>query len=116
MAGLGDIVISSQVNFEDILVKAEATPPAGFTWKFSKEVWALFPGNVGTRVASVAVPSDPNLGDSRSADFISSDLEGDSDDSASEFERNLRELLPGFQGSSVVGKLDPPKISRRSER
>lgn len=60
--------------------------------------------------------SESEQGDSQSADKFSSDLEGDSDDSVSEFERNLRELMLGFQGNSQSGCRDPPKGSRRNER
>lgn len=45
-------------------MKPDVTPPAGFVWKFSDGVWALFPGDDGMRVASVAVLSNPDQGDS----------------------------------------------------
>lgn len=58
----------------------------------------------------------PSHVDSHSADKLSSDLEGDSDESASKFERNFRELMLGFQSSSQSGHRDRPMGSRRSER
>lgn len=39
-----------------------------------------------------------------------------SDDSVSVFERNLRELLLGFQEDRVVGQLEQHQVTRRSER
>lgn len=43
----------------------------------------------GQRVVSNSVPSKLEQGDSHSADKLSSNLEGDSDESVSKFERNL---------------------------
>lgn len=82
------------------------TPQVGLTWQFLAGVWALFPVIVSPKVVSDGVPSETELFDSQSADKLSSNLEGDSNDSVSEFERNLRALMPGLQGNSSTGDSD----------
>lgn len=111
--GIGISGISAHVDFGDITVQPEIIPSSSFTWKFSEGVWALFLETVGLGVDVANVPSDQEQENSRSvgkgvsqsAIKLTSEGEEDSDDSVTEFERNLRELLPGLQVSS----------SRRSE-
>lgn len=96
----------------------EVVPPTGFTWKLSEGVWALFPAYLmgdmggGPRVPELQEGNE----DSQSVDKLTSEGDEDSEDSVSEFERNLRELLPRLQESSSVGGKDPSLGSRRSER
>lgn len=115
------------------MVPPDMEPPKGCYWVFLAGVWALLPlhgqtvGNtLGTHIEvaqddyqSVDKVSSEMANDDK---VIESDIEGasnndvDSEDSVSEFERNLRELLPNFQGSSSTGITEFPKGSRRSER
>ncbi|XP_039138075.1 uncharacterized protein LOC120275526 [Dioscorea cayenensis subsp. rotundata] len=116
--GLEVFDIPSNIDFGDVTVQPEVVPPTGFIWKLSEGVWALFP--VSLRGDKCERPSVPDLqeghGDSLSADKLTSEGDEDSDDSVSEFARNLRELLPGLQVSSSAGGKEPPVGSRRSER
>lgn len=52
------IGLAAQVNFGDISVHPELIPPAGFAWKFSEGVWALFPEIVGRGVIEANEDSD----------------------------------------------------------
>lgn len=74
-------------------------------------MWALFLDLCISRIITEAVPSELERVDTQS-----SGTGADSVDSASEFEKNLRVLLPDLQIGSSLGNYDPAKGSRRSKR
>lgn len=111
------------VKFGDESMKAELAPPAGFLWRFSAGVWVLYPSIVDSLGGSVASNKEPVQVDMLEVDKIPSDgdncpsdIDVVSDDSVTEFERNLRELLPDLKESSSSGGLATPRGSRGSER
>lgn len=116
--GLADFFNSAlvHVNFGNMAMQLDVVPLADFIWQFSAGVWALFPKLSSSGTVTVDMPSEPVRLDTLFIDKILSGTEVDSDDSVSEFERNLHELMLRLKGSSSSRCLDQPKLSRRSER
>lgn len=104
-----------KVDFSDESVLPNLTPPGGFSWEFIAGGWALR-SNVGqsdmtvggTHMSSVNLHSPTPV-------MTSTDSTEVSDDSFSEFERNLQELLPGLPRGSETGDGGQPCITSKSE-
>lgn len=108
------------MDFRDISAAPTLEPPIGFSWKFLSGAWVLAP--VDLPIDSEDPNGDELLYDgegddgskARSTDAISQGVDVESDDSITDFERNLRVLLPGFQGGNTEQELAVG--TRKSER
>lgn len=103
------------INFKDEEAMPDLVPPVGFAWDFIAGGWALRPSVGQVTVTSVVepmeAPIEQNKVHSPSVIIASSDSTYESDESISEFEKNLRDLLPDLPGGS-----DRALSTRRSER
>lgn len=94
-------------------------PPAGFCWKFIVNVWALVPQVqvTGTDMSKVEMPLG-GMVDTKSHREEGASLEclSDSEGYITEFERNLKTLLPDLQVGTEAAEVDIPIGTRRSER
>lgn len=109
-----DCVDLENINFKDEEFMPNVTPPVGFNYEFITRGWVLRP-SIGLAVPSTVGPTTTSFAQESLHSFsvvvASSDINYESYDSISEFERNLRELLPDLPGA-----LDHSHGTRRSER
>lgn len=107
------------MDFGNTEAKPIITPLVGFVWKFMSGIWAIFPESVQgplnseyrSRARSEEV-GEKNL-------FVKKDSPDDDfelDDSMTEFEQNLRELMPGLRKESSSVHMEKPKGTRKSKR
>lgn len=93
-------------------------PPSGFTWEFLAGVWALKPAvrqPVLKEDCSAKETSEQEKLQSSSDVMETLDSLYESDDSVSEFERNLRELMPNLLRGSKSVIAEQPRSTQRSE-
>lgn len=86
-------------------------PPEGFHWQFLAIFWVLDPVMVDKETDKGMEISEPHVSETEDLNE-----EYASDDSIFEFERLLRELMPGLKGGSSSRSIDAPKGVRKSER
>lgn len=104
---------SSGVDFRDDSTIPDMEPPSAFKWQFLVGVRALVPILPPAEVDNGANALKVLEGDdTQSAQLVSHDTDLDSDDSMSEFERNLKELMPDLHS----GIETRTKGTRKSER
>lgn len=109
-------VVLENINFKDEESMPNLIPPIGFIWEFVAGGWALRPNiglSVPTTLISASTPVAQDNLHSSSAVVVSSYSNYDSDDTISEFEKNLRVLLPDLPAG---GEADHSHGTRRSER
>lgn len=90
------------LNFKDDSATPAVAPPDGFKCHFLEGVWALVPISVISNARDYTEVNDVGIigedvedgSDVRSPEVRSQDIGHDSDDSMTEFERNLKILLP----------------------
>lgn len=105
-------------NFSDESVMPTLTPPAGFLWQFVAGGWALKPvsdRNVGAGIVLLRSEIDTDKLPPSSEASESPDHSFDSVLS-SDFERNMRKLLPDLQRGSDASEMKHSQRARRSER
>lgn len=88
-----------KIYFSDEKSLPNLTPPLWFNWEFIAEGWALRPSVGLPNIVEGGTSMAPDGLHSPSVVIATSDSNDDSDDSFSEFEMNLKELLPGLQGA-----------------
>lgn len=91
--------------------KPTTVPPAGFQWQFLANVWVLAPVAVHKDIGK-----EGELGDSHVSESEDRDEEYESDEPIYEFERSIRELLPGLKEGESSPPTDVAKGVRKSER
>lgn len=109
----------SNINFGDENVTPTVTPPVKFLWKFLSRIWALILGKAQGSLENDCRSLDKTEEESTDNQVLgtgSQDEGVESDDSVSESERNLRELMSGFQEDRVVGQLEHHHVTKCSER
>lgn len=107
------------LNFRNRDAAPGVAPPEGFQWQFLEGGWVLAPVIAHTEVAiynDSAVLSEKEGSETGNANVVSPEVDKDSDDSVSEFERNLRELLPDLPGSRSSSATGQTQGTRKSER
>ncbi|XP_039121679.1 uncharacterized protein LOC120258373 [Dioscorea cayenensis subsp. rotundata] len=109
---LGDSgLLLEGVDVLDSNAKPNTAPPMGFEWHFLANIWVLDP---------IIAPKNANLGvgvgDSYASETEDRDDEFASDDSIYEFERSIKELLPGMKEGSSSPTNHAPKGVRKSDR
>lgn len=106
-------------NFRDSAVVPGISPPEGFSWQFWAGVWVLAPGPVPSMdrdTGGACKSSALNDVATKSSGDLSPDMDIDSDDSMSEFERNIRKLLPDLQRGQESSVNRQSTGIRKSER
>lgn len=110
----------SKVNFKDKSAVPTIDPLDGFLWQFIAGGWAFVPvlaqEDAGGRSGTDLMSEGDEGSDERPTDDVSLGVKVESDDLASEFERNLRELLPGLQGGLEASGQRQATGLRKSER
>lgn len=107
------------VNFNDDSALPDLVPPAGFSWEFIIGCWALKPVFKQPMISVDCVAKEASEQEdlhSPSNVMETPDSLYESDDSVSEFERNLRELMPGMIGEPEPAAEKHTKGTKRSER
>lgn len=100
------------INIHDEPSLPVMTPLTGFTWEFLAEGWALKATVVQSILLKECSTKDaikPEDSHSPSDVKETPNNSDESDDSISEFERNLRELISDFLGDSESSKAEIPK-------
>lgn len=99
------------VGILDGLALPNSVPPEGFQWQFLANVWVLAP------VSSIKeLGEEGELGGSHVSESEDRVEEYASDESIYEFERSMKELLPGLKVGDSSPTKEVPKSLRKSER
>ncbi|KAH7690551.1 Zinc finger CCHC-type protein [Dioscorea alata] len=119
---LTDPIVGPTVDLEEIPGRPSTSPPWGFKWHFLTGLWVLIPdpnhphlteGDLDNQLERAGIDSvlaDQEVEDPTPVTSL------DSDDHASDFDRNLQALLTDFQGGQVASAVVPPSGTRRSDR